>query len=148
VGRVVGVGTEESSHVLDDDQAGTELVDGVGELRPQPAAGVGPDAAALAGGGHVLAREPTRQHVHGLDGGPVHGGDVAEVGHVGVAVGEDLAGAGVDLGVPGDGAAEDGLDALLEAAVAAEQGADARAGHFAPRLSFAARTASAAACLA
>jgi hypothetical protein len=145
---VVGVGTEESSHVLDDDQAGAELVDGVGELGPQPAAGVGPDAAALAGSGHVLTRETAGQHVHGLDGGPVDGGDVAEVGHVGVAVGEDLAGAGVDLGVPGDGATEDGLDALLEAAVAGEETADAGAGHFAPRLSFAARTASAAACLA
>jgi len=101
VGRVVGIGAEEAADILDHNQSGSELIDGVGHLRPQAAAGVGADTGSLAGGGHVLAREPARQHVHRLDGRPVHGGDVAEVGHVGVAVGEDLAGARVDVGHPG-----------------------------------------------
>jgi hypothetical protein len=129
VGRVVGVGTEQSSHVLHHDETRAELVDGVGEVRPQAAAGVGADAGALAVGGHVLAGEPAAQHVHGLDGGPVHGGDVTEVGHVGVAVGEDLAGARVDLGHPRDLTAEDGLDAGAKAAIAGEELSDPHAAH-------------------
>jgi hypothetical protein len=124
VGGVLGVGTEEAADILDHNQSGSQLADGVGELRPQPGAGFRADPAALTGGGHVLAREAAREHVYGLDGGPVDGGRVAVVGDAGVAVGEDLAGAGVDLGVPGDSAAEDGLHAPLEAAVAAEQAPD------------------------
>ena len=66
--------------------------------------------------GYRLAGEPSAEHVDRLDGRPVDAGDVAEVGHVGVAVGEDAAGAGVHVGHPGGGAAEYGVDALLEAA--------------------------------
>ena len=35
----MGVGTEQSYHVLRDHQGGSQLVDGVGHVRPQPGAG-------------------------------------------------------------------------------------------------------------
>jgi hypothetical protein len=93
------------------------LFDGVAHRDPQVGAGAFGHAAALAGMAQILTGATTGQHVHGFDGGPVDGGDVAVVGDVGVTVGEDPGGAGVDLGVPGDGAADHGLHALLEAAV-------------------------------
>jgi hypothetical protein len=79
--------------------------------------------------GHVLAGESAGEHVDRLNVRPVDSGHVAEVGDAGVAVVEDADGGRFDLGVPGDGAAEDGADALVELTRAAEQGADARAGH-------------------
>jgi hypothetical protein len=90
-------GTEETSHVLDEDQARTELVNGVGHVRPEAGAGVGTHPGPLAGGADVLAREAPAEHVDRLDLRPVHGGDVAEVGSVGVAVSEHLARAGLDV---------------------------------------------------
>jgi hypothetical protein len=58
MGRVVGVGTEETSHILDHDKGWVELLDGVEETTPQPGAGAGPDALALAGGADIGARKP------------------------------------------------------------------------------------------
>jgi hypothetical protein len=145
MGRVVGVGTEKTSHIFDHNKRWVELLNSVEEATPQPGAGAGPDALALTGGADIGARKPTCEHVHGVDARPVGGRHlvlhpvellrrfdflpllvregqpdafyVAQVGNVGVAVGEDPGGAGVDLGVPGDGAADHGLHALLEAAV-------------------------------
>jgi hypothetical protein len=64
----------------------------------------------LAGQRKRLAGESGREDVHGLDRGPVDGGDVSVVRHAREAVVEDLCGVlvlvvGVVLGVPGDGAA-------------------------------------------
>jgi hypothetical protein len=56
-------------------------------VRALAASSVGERLAGVAGGGDV----------HGLDACPIHGGEVAEVGDAGVAVGEDLAGAGVNV---------------------------------------------------
>jgi hypothetical protein len=114
---MVGVGRQEPTDVLDDDQPRAELVNGVGHVCPQPGAGVRGKPQPQTGKRKICARKTPGEHVHGFDGGPVDGGDVAVVGDVGVAVGEDPGGAGVDLGVPGDGAADHGLHALLEAAV-------------------------------
>jgi hypothetical protein len=116
-----GFGTEETSHVLGDDQGWAEVVDGVGHPGPQPGAGAGAEALAGAGVGHVLAGKPSRKDVHGLDLGPVDGGDVAEVGDVGVAVSEDPARPRVDFGHPCGRAAEDGLRADLKPAVPGEE---------------------------
>lgn len=55
---------------------------------------------------------------------PVHAGHVAEVGHLGPVAGEDLGGAGVDLGVPGQFAAESGLDTEVESAVSGAETPD------------------------
>src|SRR5690606_7578762 len=68
-----------------------------------------------------LAWISTRQNVDRLHRGPVDLGHVAQVGHVGPVVGEDLGRRLVELAEPRGGPAEDGLDAHLEAAVAAEQ---------------------------
>jgi hypothetical protein len=97
------------------------VVDGVGHPGPQSGAGAGAEALAGASVGHVLAGEPAGEDVHGFDLGPVDGGDVAEVGDVGVAVGEDPARPGVDLGHPCGAAAEDGLGAELKASVPGEE---------------------------
>jgi hypothetical protein len=95
-------GTEQSSHVLDDDELRAEGVDCFGELGPQAGAGAVLHARAEAGEGHVLAREPAREDVDRLDGRPVDGGDVAVVRGRRVVVGEDLGRRGVELDVPGD----------------------------------------------
>jgi hypothetical protein len=54
----------------------------------------------------------------GLDIGPVDGGDVAEVRNARVVVGQDLRWRRFDLGVPADLTADDGPQALVEAAIA------------------------------
>src|SRR5690606_1765961 len=100
-----------------------------------PQAGAGPPLAvtdeslASPGVGYVLAGEPAGDDVHGLDLGPVGGGDVSEVGHLGPVVGEDLRRVRVELAVPGDGSADGLLDAHVEAAVATEQRTNPNATH-------------------
>jgi hypothetical protein len=54
-------------------------------------------AKPLAGVGYGLAGKATGHDRDGLYLRPVDGRDVAEVGHVGQSVCEDLAGAGVDV---------------------------------------------------
>jgi hypothetical protein len=82
-----------------------------------------------AGVGEGLAGVAAAEDVDGFDGGPVDGGDVAEVGDLRPVVGEDLVGAGVDVGDPCGGAAEHGLYGGVESAVAGADGADPQAGH-------------------
>jgi hypothetical protein len=117
----IGSTGQDSSHVLCHHEVGAELVDGLGHDVPQAGAVAGAEPGAAAGGGQVLAGEPACEDVHRFDLGPVDGGDVTEVRDAGVAVGEDFRRGGVDLGVPGDVAADDSLDALLETAVPSEQ---------------------------
>ncbi len=87
--------------------------------------------------GYGLAGESGGEYVHGLDRGPVDGGDVTVVRYAGEAVFEDAGGVlmlvvGVVLGVPGDGAAEDVHDGQVEAAVSGAQGPDAEHAHLPP----------------
>lgn len=74
--------------------------------------------------GQVLAGESRGEYADPGDLCPVRGGEVAEVGHAGPVPGQDAGGVGVVLGVPDDGAAEGGLDAEVQAAVAVAQAAD------------------------
>jgi hypothetical protein len=83
------LGTEQTSHVLDHDEGRAELVDGAGDVPPQSGAGAIREASALAGEADVLAGESGGQDVDGLDLGEVDGGDVAQVGDIGMVVGED-----------------------------------------------------------
>jgi hypothetical protein len=140
---------EEPFDIFDHHQLGSEDGYGVGHVQPQARAGSLDEASALAGGGHVGAREAAGEDVDGpvesADLEPVDAGDVAEVGHRGPVVGEDLRGVlrvlaavlvgGLVLGVPDDVAAEDSLDGHVEGACSGEQGADAWcAVHGAPRV--------------
>ena len=67
-----------------------------------------------------LAGVTTGENIHGLNLGPVDGGDVPEVGYAWVVGRHNCAGGWLNLGVPGQVAA----DGHVEAAVAAEQAAD------------------------
>lgn len=88
---------------------------------------MGPDvpgigySLSVAGGAERLARVAAHEHVDGLDLGPVSGGEVADVGYAGVAVGEDSVGAVVGVGDPCEGAAERVLYGHVQAAVAGAQ---------------------------
>lgn len=84
--------------VLEDAQARTQHGDRPSDVRPQVPLVVRP--RALAGVTERLARISAGEDVDAGHGRPVDAGDVAEVRHVGPAVGEDLAGARVDVGVP------------------------------------------------
>jgi hypothetical protein len=77
-----------------------------------------------AGDAERLAWVAAAQDIHGRDGGPVGDGDVAEVGHVGVVVGEDRGGARVGVGDPCEVSAEYLLYGHVEAAVSGAQAAD------------------------
>jgi hypothetical protein len=102
----VGSGTAQSSNVLDDDQGRAQGRDGEGDVCPQAGRCSGDDARASSGHGHALAGEPRQQHLHRLDRAPSGGGDVAEVGRVGVVVGEQGGGCGVGVGDPRHAAAQ------------------------------------------
>lgn len=71
-----------------------------------------------------LTGEARRQDAHPGDAGPVDEGDVAEVGHPRPVAGQDARGARIDFRVPGQGAAQGGLDPEVQAAVARAEGAD------------------------
>jgi hypothetical protein len=83
------------------------------------------DSFPEAGAAEGLAGVAAADDVDGFDLVPVGGGEVAEVGYAGHAVGDDLFCAGVDVGDPREVAAEHALHGLVEAAVAGAQGADA-----------------------
>ena len=72
-------GTEQSPHVLDDDQPRAQAGDCVGHVFPQAGTGAGPQPEALPGVGQVLAGESPGEHVHWFDLVPVHGGYVAAI---------------------------------------------------------------------
>jgi hypothetical protein len=76
-------------YVLDKDQRWPQFSDGPGDVEPQAAARSLPQTGAFPGAGDVLAGKPGAQHVHRLNSGPVHGGDIPEVRHRGEPVGED-----------------------------------------------------------
>ena len=120
VGAACG-GREQAADVLGNDPLGLQHVDCRRHLRPQPGAGAGREAGALADRGDVLAGEPAADHVDGLDLPPVDLGDVAEVGDAGPVMREDAGRGGVELGEPGRASAEDALDGEVEAAVPREQ---------------------------
>jgi hypothetical protein len=69
-------------------------------VRPHAGLGALTDAGAPAGATHIRAREPGGEDRDPLDLGPVNGGDVAEVGHARVAVGEHLGRGRVVVGDP------------------------------------------------
>jgi hypothetical protein len=79
------------------------------------------DPGAFAGVADVLARPAGREDVDRRDSAPVDGRDIPEVRNTGVVVREDLAGGRVDLGVPGELAAEDLLDSPVQPPVATEE---------------------------
>jgi hypothetical protein len=63
---------------------------------------------ALTCSGNVLAGEPAAQDIYALDLGPVHGGEVTEVGHVRVSLLEQEGHVRVVVGHPGQLRAHDG----------------------------------------
>ncbi|WSA99043.1 hypothetical protein OIE54_07085 [Streptomyces sp. NBC_01794] len=118
-----GSGGEQAADILDHHQAGVEGFDGVDDMAPQAGSGAGGQSGAGSGDREVLAGEAGGEDAHGLGLVPVDGLYIAQVGHLPVA-GEDLGGVWVGLGVPGDVAAECGLDAQVQAADSGEQAAD------------------------
>lgn len=93
----------------------------MGHVFPQARTGARLESGAASCVANVLAWETTGEHVDGFDVGPVHGGDVAEVGHVWPVVGEHRARGWVDFAEPRGVAAEDGSGGHVEAAVSSEQ---------------------------
>ncbi len=102
----VGEHQREDPPLFDGQQAGNVLhqqhrwaqdIDRAGDLGPQKPLILA--APPLPGHTHRLARKAGRQHVHGRDGPPVHGGDVAEVRHVRVVGGQHRQRVRVDLGM-------------------------------------------------
>ena len=87
------------------------------------------DAEPFAGGGDVLAGEAGREDLDRLDGSPVDGADVTEVGHTGHAGSQDLGDVRVGVGAPRDAAAaERGEHAEVQSAVPGAHRADDGAG--------------------
>ncbi len=115
---------QQPADVLDDDPFGPERVDGGGHVCPEPRACAGREASALADRGHVLAREPADEDVHGLDPTPADGRDVTEVRCIWPVAGEDAGDGLVEFGEPPGRGVEDVLDGEVEAAVAAEERSD------------------------
>ena len=105
---------EVSSDVLKYGEGRAQYRQSVADVGPQVPLVILPLAAA----GHAerLARVPAGDDVDAGHGGPVDGGDVAQVGGVGESVREHLAGAGVDLGHPRGAGAESFLDGHIERA--------------------------------
>ena len=101
--------------VLEEGEPWSEDRQRLDDVGPQVAVVEG--AAALAGVTEWLTRVAARQHVHGLHLGPVDFSDVAEVRHVRVVVGENRDGSRLNVGHPGERAAQRGLNGHVEAAV-------------------------------
>lgn len=120
--EAIGLGTEQTSNVLDDDQPRAELVDSGPHVGPQTGAGALGHPGAATSNRYVLARlrEAARQNV---DGGflgnllPVHLRDVVQVGDVGPVVGEDPRGGIVELAMPCDLGVVDLLDSEIQSTV-------------------------------
>jgi hypothetical protein len=107
------VGTEQTSNILKDDEAGPQNADGVGDVVPDSGAGARPEPSAFAGMRHVLAWEPGRDDCDRGHGGPVDGCDVAEVGRVGESGLENLGRVLVVFAHPCCGQACDLLDGQI-----------------------------------
>jgi hypothetical protein len=76
-----------------------------------------------------LAGVAAADEIGSLNGAPVNGRDVAEVGDVRPVLGEHAAGVRVDLGLP-DNVHAGPLEAEVESADAGEEGADVHAAAF------------------
>jgi hypothetical protein len=113
----IGSLTEQLLHVLDDHQRRPQLAYGAGDEMPDAAAVALPQSRTTAGAGDVRAREPCRQHVDRLHGGPVHDLEVPEVGHAPEAAGEDRGLVRVVVRDPRQFAAEHVAYGSVEAAV-------------------------------
>ena len=87
---------EVSTDVLEEADARTDDCDSAGDVGPDVARVIG--SFSLACVGERLARVARGHHFGAGPRGPVDGLEVAQVGDVGEAVGEDLAGALVDVG--------------------------------------------------
>ena len=90
---------KETWDIFEHHQTGTERVDCADDLGPQPSPGARPEPRASPGHRHVLAGEARQERVDGWRQAPVHGRDVAQVGDVRVAVGQDRGGV-ADLPAP------------------------------------------------
>ncbi len=111
---------EECGYVLHEDEPGSKRANGVGDGGPDAGVFAG-DAAAFAGVGDVLAREPGGEDLDRFHPAPVDVADVADVDDVGPLVAEDGPGVRVGFGVPGEPVAEDLFDGEVEPAVAGAQ---------------------------
>ena len=107
-----------ASDVLEDAQARTQDGDRLSDVRPQVPLVVRP--CSLASVAERLARIAAGEHVDRLDLRPVHGRDVAEVGHVRPVVGEDRTRAGFDIGNPRERATKHGMNGQVQPAVPRE----------------------------
>jgi hypothetical protein len=92
--------SEVASDVFQHDESWCQDANGSQDFRPQVSLIV--SAFPQAGVTEWLAGVAAREDVYGLHLEPVHGGYVAEVGHVGVMVGKDAGGCLVVLDVPRD----------------------------------------------
>ena len=109
---------EVPSDVLEYDEGGAKNGQCVGHVGPEVSLVLLPQA--LAGLTERLARVSASEDAHRLDGRPVDRRDVAQVGDAGVAVGEHLACAGIDLGHPSGAGVEHFLDGTIEHSSARE----------------------------
>lgn len=104
-------------------------------MEPQTGAVALAESGAAAGHGQVLTRKTSGEDVHGQAAReellPVHGRDVAQVGDVGVVVGEDPGGARVGVRDERQVTAEDGLHGHVKAAIAGAEAGDGE-GHRVP----------------
>jgi hypothetical protein len=130
----VGFGREDSGDILDHHQGRSQGLDGLGDVEPQAASVSFAHPGTLAGKAEVLARKSGREDVDGLHGGPVDGGEVAEVGDAGPVPLEDAGGvlvpvgcaalAGLVLAEPSRSGVEHVLDGQIQTADAGAEGAD------------------------
>jgi len=128
-GKVGEDGVEPKSKVpcdvFKDRVSGSKNAKGVRDVRPDVPLILGsfPETGRREG----LAGVATADDVHRLDFVPTGGGEVAQVSDVGHPMADDLAGTRVDVGHPGQLAAEDVADGHVEPAVAGAEGSDTRA---------------------
>jgi hypothetical protein len=113
-GQVPEYSVESSSgdggDVLQEDEPRSKYANGFGDVSPD-ARLLAIDSLPVACVGDVLAREARADDVDLADEfGPVEGGDVPEVGDVGVVVRKDLGGVAVDLCQVGDALASEFLN--------------------------------------
>jgi len=104
-----------SVHILKDGDHWAKGDDGVADIGPEVSLIVG--AFPLSSVGERLAGIAAGQDVDEGDGRPVHGGDIADVGHTEVASGQHRAGVLVDLGIPDHVAAVDLLHGKIKASI-------------------------------
>ncbi len=110
-----------AADILEQHEGGAQNGQRVGHIGPEVSLVLLPQTPA--GLAERLTRVSARDDVDARDGRPVDAGDVAQVGGVGVAVGEDLVRAGVHVRHPCGFGAEHVSDGTIDAAVPAEQAA-------------------------